>query len=68
MVGAGLYLGVAVVVAVAILVGAEWVRDSDAHAPCHPGIVGVCAGLLWPLLAIGVLELIVVAAAGVTPS
>lgn len=66
MVGTGLYLAVAIVVAAAILIGAEWLREPGAPAPDHTRVVGLFAGLLWPVLALGVLELSLVAAAALT--
>lgn len=54
------YAAMAIVVAATALVAAGWVRDSHVAAPDRPGVTAVCAGLLWPIVVVGVVELLAV--------
>lgn len=56
----GGYAGVAVLVAMVALAGAGWVRDAHVSAPDRPGVTAVFAGLLWPLVLVGLVELLAV--------
>ena len=55
------YTTVAIAVAVAALMFAEWVRDPGATAPDGPGALAIVAGLLWPVLAIGLMQWLLIA-------
>ncbi len=50
------YAAIAVLFAASALVAAGWVRDSHVAAPDRPGVTAVVAGLLWPVVVIGVIE------------
>ena len=56
------YATVAVVVAAAAFLFSEWVREPGGAAPDKPGAVAVAAGLLWPILAIGLVQWLLIAA------
>ncbi len=53
------YVGVAIVVAIAAFVIANFFRSDDVVAPDHPGTLSVVAGALWPVIVIGMTELAV---------
>lgn len=55
-----LYGAVAMIVAAAAFLVGEWVRQPAVPAPDHPGALALAAGLLWPLLAAGLVQLGVV--------
>lgn len=50
------YAVVAMVSAVAVFLLAEWLREPGVPAPNHPGRFAVIAGLLWPVLAVGIAQ------------
>lgn len=56
----GGYAAIAVLVAAIALVAAGWVRDAPVAAPDRPGVTAVFAGLLWPVVLVGVVELLAV--------
>lgn len=59
----GGYLAMAVVVAAVALVSAGWFRDAHVTAPDRPGVTAAVAGLLWPVVLVGVVELLAVVGA-----
>jgi predicted membrane protein len=63
MTGIALYAGVAVVCAVAAFLVAEWSRVPGMPAPGHPGVLALVAGLLWPVLIIGLAQFAAIVAA-----
>lgn len=52
-----LYGTIAIVVAAAAFVAAEWLRTPTVPAPDRPASVAVAAGLLWPVLIAGLVQL-----------
>lgn len=54
------YAAIAVLVAGIALVAAAGVRDAHIAAPDRPGVTAVFAGLLWPVVVVGVIELLAV--------
>lgn len=56
------YATIAVLVATASIVMAEWARDAHVAAPDRPGMTAIVAGLLWPVLALGILQLLTLVA------
>ena len=52
----GVYAALATVAAVAVYLLAEWHRDPGVPAPDRPGLCAVAAGLLWPLLVLGIAQ------------
>lgn len=56
----GSYLIIAVVVAMAIFVSACWFREEHVAAPDHSGMMSAVAGMLWPVLLVGLSELALV--------
>ena len=54
------YAAIAVLVAAASIVMAEWARDAHVAAPDRPGMTAVVAGLLWPVLAVGLVQVLAV--------
>lgn len=62
MIGIVFYLVVAAIVVVAAFLLAEWIRQPGIPAPDHPGALAVIAGLLWPVLAVGLVQWVLVAA------
>lgn len=48
-----LYGVMAVTVAAATYLAAEWIREPGAPAPDHPGVLAVVTGLLWPVIVPG---------------
>lgn len=62
MIGIAFYLVVTTIVAAAAFLLSEWIRLPGTPAPEHVGAVAVLAGLLWPVLAIGLIQWVLVAA------
>ena len=60
MLWCGIYVTVAVVVTIATFVVARRVRAGSVAAPDHPGAISAIAGAMWPLLIIGMTELVLV--------
>ena len=58
-----LYGAVAVAVAFAAFLFSEWVREPGGTKPDHPGALAVVAGLLWPVLAVGFVQWLLIAVA-----
>ena len=56
----GIYLIVAAFVAMATFVAAGWFREERAGAPEFPGVMSALAGVLWPVLFVGVSEMVLV--------
>ena len=56
----GIYLIIAAVVAVSIFVAAGWFREEHVAAPDHAGVMSALAGALWPVLLVGMSELVLV--------
>lgn len=54
------YAAIAVLVATASIVVAEWARDAHVAAPDRPGTTAIVAGLLWPVVAVGLVQLLAV--------
>lgn len=63
MTGIALYAGVAVVCAGAALLFAEWNREPGMPAPDNLGVLALLAGLLWPVLIIGLAQFAAIVAA-----
>ena len=55
-----IYLIVAALVAMATFVGASWFRAEHVAAPDHPGVMSALAGMLWPVLLVGMSEMALV--------
>ncbi len=62
--GIALYFILATTAAGAIFLFAEWTREPGLPAPDHPGCVALIAGLLWPLVLVGLAQYALVVAAG----
>lgn len=56
----GSYLIVAALVAMATFVGACWFREEHLVAPDHSGVTSALAGMLWPVVLIGISEMALV--------
>jgi hypothetical protein len=56
------YFVIAMTVTAAAFIAAEWLRTPDVAAPRHPGATALAAGLLWPFVAAGIVQLAVVVA------
>lgn len=56
----GVYLTVAALVAVAVFVAAGWFHEEDVAAPDFPGVISALAGMLWPVLLVGLSEMTLV--------
>ena len=56
------YMTVAIAVAVAVFLFSEWIREQGGSAPDGPGALAVVAGLLWPVLAVGLIQWLLIAA------
>lgn len=54
------YFAMAIFVAAVALVAAGWFRDAHIAAPDRPGVTAAVAGLLWPIVLVGVVELLAV--------
>jgi hypothetical protein len=54
------YLVIAAVVAVATFVSACWFREEHVAAPDNPGVIAALAGMLWPVLLVGMSEMALV--------
>lgn len=64
MVWLGFYVATAIVVALAVFLGAEYLRRPETPAPQHPGVCAAAAGVLWPVLLVGVAQWALIAAIG----
>lgn len=62
LIGIASYAVVAVIVAAAAFFVSEWIRLPGAPAPDRLGLVALSAGLLWPVLAVGLAQWAMVAA------
>ncbi len=62
MIGIVFYLIISMIVATAAFLASEWIRLPGAPAPDHTGALAVVAGLLWPVLAIGLVQWFLLAA------
>jgi hypothetical protein len=62
LIGIASYVVVAVIVATAAFLVSEWIRRPGAPAPDRLGLVALVAGLLWPVLAVGLVQWAMVAA------
>lgn len=60
----GAYIVIAALVAASIFVASNRFRHKHVAAPAHSGATATLAGLLWPALLIGIVELAVVCCAG----
>ena len=58
------YFSCAVIVGGSVFIAVEWVRIGIADLPDHPGRTCLLAGMLWPVLILGVAELVVLWACG----
>ena len=58
------YFSCAVIVGGSAFIAVEWVRIGIADLPDHPGRTCLFAGVLWPVLILGVAELVVLWACG----
>ena len=58
----GVYAAVAIVVAIAAFLLAERLRTPGVPAPDNPGRYAVLAGLLWPVVLVGVAQWALIAA------
>ena len=56
----GIYFIVAAFVAMATFVSACWFREEHVAAPDFPGVMSALAGVLWPVLLLGVSEIVLV--------
>ena len=54
------YLIVAAFVAMATFVAAGWFREEHVAAPDHSGVMSALAGMLWPVLLVGMSEMALV--------
>ena len=50
------YAAVAVVAAIAVFLLAEWLRMPGGPAPDNPARYAVIAGLLWPVVVLGIAQ------------
>ena len=51
-----LYGTVAAAVATVTFVAADWFREPGARAADHPGRIALVAGLLWPVVMVGLAQ------------
>lgn len=51
------YFVIAVVVAMATFAAAGWFREEHFAAPNYSGVMSAVAGMLWPVLVVGLSEL-----------
>lgn len=56
----GIYLVVASVVAPTVFVAGRQLTKGSPHAAEHPGLIAALAGLSWPVLLVGLTELLLV--------
>lgn len=56
----GAYVAVAALVAMAIFLAACWFREEHVAAPDFPGVISAVAGILWPVLLVGLSEMTLV--------
>lgn len=59
MLWSGIYLIVAALVAIATFAAADWLREGHIAAPDYPGVMSAVAGILWPVLLVGISEIMV---------
>ncbi len=59
MLWCGSYLIIATVVAMATFLAAQWFREEHVAAPDCSGVMSAVAGMLWPVLLVGMTELAV---------
>jgi len=62
LIGIACYAFIAVIVATAAFLVSEWIRLPGTPAPDRLGLVALLAGLLWPVLAVGLAQWAMVAA------
>ena len=55
------YCVIAVLVAALVLVAADWVRPAEVAGPRYAVLLSLAAGMLWPVLCIGLVQLAVLA-------
>lgn len=60
MLWSGIYLIVATLVAMGTFVAAAWFREEHVAAPDHSGVMSALAGILWPVLLVGMSEMALV--------
>ncbi len=53
----GMYVAAAVALAIAVFAAADWLRQDHVPAPDHLFAISMVAGLLWPALMLGIVEL-----------
>ncbi len=53
----GIYLALGAGLGVAAFLAAEWVREPHLPAAAHPGITALAAGMLWPIIGVGAVQL-----------
>lgn len=58
------YLLIAAFVAMATFVAAGWFRPEHVAAPDHSGVMSAVAGMLWPVLLVGMSEMALIWCAG----
>lgn len=56
MVWIAVYGALALIVSVAAFLLSEWARQPEVPAPRRPGVLAIIAGLLWPVVVLGLLE------------
>ena len=56
----GTYLVVAALVAMTTFVAAGWFREEHVAAPDHSGVMSAVAGMLWPVMLVGLSEMALV--------
>jgi hypothetical protein len=59
--GITVYAAMTIIAATAAFLFSEWVREPGAPAPERLGLTSLAAGLLWPVLLIGILQCLAVA-------
>ncbi len=52
----GVYIIIAPVAAAAIFVAGQWLTQQPDAAAEHPVVIAAIAGMLWPVLALGMIE------------
>lgn len=60
----GIYVAVAAVVALAMFVVAEFLREPGVPAPHRPGMCALALGLVWPMLAVAAAQLALIGLLG----
>lgn len=56
----GIYFIIAALVAMATFVAGCWFREEHVAAPDHSGVMSAVAGMMWPVLLVGLSELALV--------